>query len=89
MFLFKQYVLVEILQGETDMLLPMFKQRGLPVHPNVIRPKEPRQKQQVEEPKLNVSDFVKTNKILSPAPPSKPGMGRNLIERLQRNVIYS
>lgn len=81
--------MVEVLQGETDMLLPMFQQRGLPLHPGIAANATANAIDDMPVPtKMKVNDYVNTNKVLSSVPPAKPGLSRNLIKNLEKNVIY-
>jgi len=82
-------VLVEILQGEIDMLVPMFQSRGLPIHPGVLENTKVANLDYMKKlPKLTVKDYIGTNRVLSSSPPTRPGMSRNMIGRLQKYVIY-
>lgn len=83
-----QFVLVEVLNAETDLLFPMFKQRGLPIHPGILESQD-NTKLNLDGPlKMNIKDYVSTNKTLSSMPPAKPGQSRNLIKKLEEKVIY-
>ena len=83
-----QFVLVEVLNAETDLLFPMFKQRGLPIHPGILDTNDNTKLNLDGSPKMTIKDYVATNKILSSVPPDKPGLSRDLIKRLQKNVVY-
>jgi len=63
-------VLVEILQGEIDMLVPMFQSRGLPIHPGVLENTKVANLDYMKKlPKLTVKDYIGTNRVLSSSPP--------------------
>ncbi|XP_067930335.1 uncharacterized protein [Watersipora subatra] len=87
-----QFVLVNVMHGEPDLIVPMMKQRGLPLHPTI------REQGRVSHQKLfphkkfvrRIShDFVEVNKRLSSLPSAKAGYGKTVISQLQSNVLYN
>lgn len=83
-----QFVLVDVLNGETDLLFPMFKQRGLPLHPGILENSDDKSLLISGPQKININNYIAANRILSSVPPDKPGMSRDLIKRLEKNVVY-
>lgn len=82
--------MVDVLQGDGDMLIAMMSQRGLPIHPAVLE-SAPRRSDPFSgaHKKCRIADYVDINKRLASLPPDHPSSSRELISRLQKGVIYS
>ena len=68
------------------MLIPMFQQRGLPLHPGIAANSKAHGIDDLPvSSKMKVNNYINTNKVLSSVPPAKPGLSRNLIKNLAKN----
>lgn len=95
-------MLVDVLHGETDLLIPMMQERGLPLHPALFDvgsgPKHSSDKDNTVEHvhhrksdytnKKRRTNFVKANKKLASLPPDKPRTNKDMKERLEKGFGY-
>jgi len=96
---------VDVLHEETELLIPMMKKRGLPLHPDILETSKyiataTGIQPDVGKPSITKTtsfkkslrktvDLVAVNKELSPLPTCNPANGRNMLSRLEKEVVYS
>lgn len=83
-------MLVEILHGDSDLLISMVEQRGFPLHPALYDSMKPQSAtKEIPHRDDKIADFVSANKTFAEFPSGRAGSGRQLLARLQSQRIYN
>lgn len=96
-------MLVDVLHGEADLLIPMMLERGLPLHPALFDVNNGKKKPSSDSDTLSTGEnksgsakkkrktpnFILANKKLASLPPNRPRANKEMKEKLEREFRYA